>query len=211
MLAALQNLIVKLGKFFLGIFAKTPIQPAPTPTPIPTPTPTPTPKPIPPLPPPPPPPVPVAPQSVWWQGGFAVTQAYGCTDYAAEGASPRHPECPYWHDGIDFALPMRTPLYAGRDLFVVTVGIDEFGTRDPYALILWTGNHDIWMLHLDESHLTHGQFVKTGQLLGYSGTRGNSTGPHLHFQINPHGGVYRNSVDPHPWLLAFGTPGAASD
>jgi murein DD-endopeptidase MepM/ murein hydrolase activator NlpD len=209
---ALLQLLQALGKLFLGIFSKPGTQPLPEPAPVPPPPaplpPPPTPLPPPPVP-PPPPPLPAAPQSGWWRGTWAKSQDYGCTDFTAEPHNPNHPECAHWHAGIDYAMPIGTPLYANYDCTVVTVGIEEYGFWDPFALILRTGHHDIWMLHLDSSPLHAGQFVKDGALLGYTGTRGNSTGPHLHFQVNPAGGNYDSNVDPHPWLIPYGYPGRA--
>ena len=151
-------------------------------------------------------------QSVWWHGIWIPSQNYGPTDFVGEPFNPHHPQYPHWHDGIDFPMPLGTPIFAGRDCFVVSVGLNEFGIEDPYALILWTGVHDIWLLHLnDQQGWRHGQLVKTGTLLGHTGTRGNSTGPHLHFEVTPHGGNFQTSVDPHPWLLPFGSPGAAAN
>lgn len=213
MLDSLRLFLSDVAKFFLGIFVKKTVevqQPPPLPaSPPPTPTPTPTPTPMPtPTPKPPPAVQPV--QSAWWNGRYPVTQDWGQTDFVGEPFNPHHPQYPHWHDGIDFGMPVGTPIYAGRDGYIVSVGMNEFGVYDPYALIFWTGNHDIWLLHLnDQNNHKHGDFVKTGTLLGHSGTRGNSTGPHLHFQVNPHGGNYQSSVDPHPYLLPFDAPNAA--
>jgi murein DD-endopeptidase MepM/ murein hydrolase activator NlpD len=43
--------------------------------------------------------------------------------------------------------------------------------------------------------------VKAGDVIAYSGDTGNSTGPHLHFEVHPNGGA---AIDPLPWLLAHG-------
>src|SRR5258708_8905757 len=141
MLELLQEFLIAVGKFFFPFIGKSHVEPIPTPTPTPQPEPVPTPIPVPtptptPAPTPAPTPTPspvVAPQSVWWRGAYELTQGYGPTTFAGEPHNPNHPQYAHWHDGMDFGLPLRTPLYAGRDLFVVTVGIDEFGVRDPYA------------------------------------------------------------------------------
>src|SRR5712664_3369275 len=107
----LQEFLIRLGKYLLGIFTRSDVAPEPpAPPPVPPP-------PAPPLPPPAPPPTPFT-QSQWWHGGYALTQDYGCTDFSWEQRNPLHPECPNWHTGKDYGLPMRTPIYAGYEIYV---------------------------------------------------------------------------------------------
>src|SRR6267142_1386004 len=121
MLQALRQFLSGVAKFFTGIFLKQAVTPLPSPPPAPIYVPPPPPLPTPtltpsPLPPPPPVPSPFT-QSAWWHGRYALTQAYGCSDFAGEGHNPLHPECPYFHEGEDYGLPMRTPIYAGYDVY----------------------------------------------------------------------------------------------
>ncbi|MDR2937324.1 MAG: M23 family metallopeptidase [Prevotellaceae bacterium] len=89
---------------------------------------------------------------------------------------------PRFHDGIDFAGPMGTPIYATGDGVVTTasynlhgygnlVFVDHgFGYRTRYA-------------HLSEIKVQRGQKVKRGQPVGLMGNTGKSTGPHLHYEV----------------------------
>jgi murein DD-endopeptidase MepM/ murein hydrolase activator NlpD len=57
-----------------------------------------------------------------------------------------------------------------------------------------------WYCHLSAYKVRSGS-VKAGDVIAYSGDTGNSTGPHLHFEVHPNGGA---AIDPLPWLLAHG-------
>lgn len=138
-------------------------------------------------------------QSPWWSGDYPVTQDYGCTSFQGEGSSPLHPECPYWHDGIDIGMPCGTVIICQVNGRVRYQGWYGGG---PYSLIINAGNWDIWLGHLEASYVSVGQNVYPGLALGLSGTLGFSTGCHLHFQVNHAGGTYHDSVNPLPFLVA---------
>lgn len=87
---------------------------------------------------------------------------------------------PSTHNGTDYATPLGTPLYA------VTDGIISFaGYKNSYGNIveLEAGDYHIKYAHMSEIIVRAGQAVKRGQLVGYSGKSGYSTGPHLHFEV----------------------------
>lgn len=167
----------------------------------------------------PPPPVPVQPpkplpkpkpvQSKWWRGTFNRTQGYGCTSLAMEGHNPNHPECAFFHEGEDFALPCGTPIYAGCDVHVLAVDPAGYGRYQDVkgvwhgenaALHLGAVTHDIWLYHMARYAVKAGDHVRAGSILGWSGTRGFSTGCHIHFEVRPVGGGYRHSVNPASFL-----------
>ena len=207
MLSLLSRLFEALGKFFFPVVAKSPNQPAP---------PLPVPPPVPPIPPPVPPPIPPpiaptghGPQSPWWDGTYAITQGYGCTHLPFELHNPHHPECDFWHDGVDFALPCGTPIYAGGEYQIASVDdpseVTDFGVAALGMIQLLpdgdrTG-YGVWLLHMNDYVVSEGQRVHRGDLLGHSGTRGNSTGCHLHFGAYPYGGHYFDSINPQPWIV----------
>lgn len=145
-------------------------------------------------------------RSGWWDGDYPITQGYGCTDFTGEPTSPRHPECNYWHSGIDIGLPCGRFVIAAMSGTVVQVGVYGGG---PYALIADVGGWWLWLLHLQANWVGQGERFGPGQILGEVGTLGFSTGCHLHFQVTPAGGGYFDDVDPGAWLFGGAAPGCA--
>lgn len=139
----------------------------------------------------------VGPQSLWWKGRYPITQPWGCTSFATEGHNPNHPECAYFHEGIDFGLPCGTPLYAPIPLHVASIDKPGWGGA---SLELGDYDQTIWLMHMHDYAVKVGDHVHPGQLLGHSGTRGNSTGCHLHFMVIPAGKGYRQSINPAKFL-----------
>ncbi|MEU6258673.1 peptidoglycan DD-metalloendopeptidase family protein [Streptomyces sp. NPDC047043] len=107
------------------------------------------------------------------------------------------------HTGQDFAVPIGTPVRAvgaGRVVSVACGG--PFGI----AIVIQHANgYCTQYAHLAAVTVDQGEQVRTGQWIGQSGTTGNSTGPHLHFEVRvtPEAG---SAVDPVPWLAARGVP-----
>ena len=58
--------------------------------------------------------------------------------------------------------------------------------------------------HVNQFFVTPGQVVVAGQQIAEVGNRGQSTGPHLHFEVHPGGAMYGGQVDPVPWMRARG-------
>lgn len=110
------------------------------------------------------------------------------------------------HNGIDFALPIRTPVLAVDDGQVLKLEYDKAG----YGIYVKVGHS--WgatlYAHLSEHHVWLGAPVKAGQVLGLSGSTGVSSGPHLHFGLSPfsaeRGNGYNGYVDPTGYLVRPG-------
>ncbi|MEU9166983.1 M23 family metallopeptidase [Streptomyces sp. NPDC048420] len=107
------------------------------------------------------------------------------------------------HTGQDFAVPIGTPVQAvgaGRVVRVSCGG--PFGIE---IVIEHPGDYYTQYAHLAAVGVDQGESVVPGQVIGQSGTSGNSTGPHLHFEVRvtPELG---SAVDPVPWLAARGVP-----
>ncbi|WP_052440975.1 M23 family metallopeptidase [Streptacidiphilus anmyonensis] len=101
------------------------------------------------------------------------------------------------HTGIDFPVPVGTPVHAVTGGTVTT----EWNPFYGYMVKLTAPDGTVtWYCHLSSYRVRSGQ-VKVGDIIAYSGDTGNSTGPHLHFEVHPDGGP---AVDPLPWLLARG-------
>lgn len=107
------------------------------------------------------------------------------------------------HTGTDFRAPTGTPIYAACDGVVERSGYDkprsDGGTGAGNHIRL---NHGDFVTtryyHLSERKVWTGQRVKAGQLIGLAGSTGDSTGPHLHFEVR----VHNTPVDPVPWLAS---------
>jgi murein DD-endopeptidase MepM/ murein hydrolase activator NlpD len=101
------------------------------------------------------------------------------------------------HTGIDFPVSEGTPVMAATDGTVTTKYDVAFGNM---AVVTSPDGTETWYCHLSSTKVRSGQ-VKAGDTIGYSGTSGNSTGPHLHFEVHPGGG---DAIDPLPWLRGKG-------
>ncbi|HHG85374.1 MAG TPA: M23 family metallopeptidase, partial [Bacteroidetes bacterium] len=98
-----------------------------------------------------------------------------------------------FHDGLDFACQTGTPIYATGDGRIDAVGF----TGNGYGLnvnIDHLNGYRTKFAHMSEARVTDGQSIKRGQLIGYSGNTGMSTGPHLHYEIM-HNGVKIDPID----------------
>jgi murein DD-endopeptidase MepM/ murein hydrolase activator NlpD len=118
--------------------------------------------------------------------------------------------CSRWgtfHWGIDLAAPMHTPEYAAGDGVVLRAGAASgFGL----AVYILHENGDVSVYgHMDKILVKPGQYVEAGETIALLGNRGQSTGPHLHFEVHQ-GGENGRRINPVPWLAARGVrvPGA---
>lgn len=102
------------------------------------------------------------------------------------------------HTGQDFAAPTGTPVRAAGDGKIVFAGWD--GAYGNKIAIEHADGTLTWYCHLSAFIRTSGH-VQAGDVIGRVGATGNTTGPHLHFEVRPGGGA---PVDPIPWLLRHG-------
>ncbi|MFC5723883.1 peptidoglycan DD-metalloendopeptidase family protein [Streptomyces gamaensis] len=96
------------------------------------------------------------------------------------------------HTGIDFPVGYGTPVMAATDGTVRTQYNVAYGNM---AIVTSPDGTETWYCHLSSTRVRSGK-VKAGDVIAYSGNSGNSTGPHLHFEVRPGG----SAVDPLPWL-----------
>ena len=103
-----------------------------------------------------------------------------------------HPTTGQWkfHNGVDLANNQGTPIYAARSgkVTVATYG----GTYGYYVTINHGDGFSSLYAHMTHYTVSKGQTVKKGDIIGYMGSTGRSTGPHLHFSIFLNG----SSVNP---------------
>lgn len=95
-----------------------------------------------------------------------------------------HPISGQWkmHYGIDMAAPQGTPIYATRTGVVTIASYQEGGAGYYVKLNHGDGYTSIYM-HMTHYIVSEGEYVTAGQIIGYVGSTGGSTGPHLHFGI----------------------------
>lgn len=96
------------------------------------------------------------------------------------------------HNGIDMACAQGTPIYATRAGTVTTASYQAGGAGNYVSINHLDGFSSIYM-HMTNYVVSAGQTVSQGQLIGYVGSTGLSTGPHLHFGIS-YAGTYVNPL-----------------
>jgi murein DD-endopeptidase MepM/ murein hydrolase activator NlpD len=94
------------------------------------------------------------------------------------------------HSGLDFTAPQGTPIYATGDGVVTTAG-NSTGTGN-HVIINHGYGYETEYMHMVRIKARAGQRVKRGEVIGWVGNTGASTGPHLHYEVHING----NAVDP---------------
>ena len=129
-------------------------------------------------------------------GHGCISQGFGCNSYWFEQYEPG---CPYphrIHTGIDIAAPWGSPIIAA-DTGIIYFYPGYYGYGN-YIIIIHGHGYSTLYGHLASfaRGLHSGQIIARGSLIGLEGSTGNSTGPHLHFEIR----VSNNWRDPCIWL-----------
>jgi murein DD-endopeptidase MepM/ murein hydrolase activator NlpD len=102
------------------------------------------------------------------------------------------------HTGLDFPEPLGTPIHAGGVGVVSFAGYNTGGYGNLVVISHRLG-FESWYAHQSRIAVSVGQSVVGGQTIGYVGSTGHSTGPHLHFEVRHFG----TPVDPTPYLLGY--------
>lgn len=120
----------------------------------------------------------------------AITSGYGMR---------RHPILGYrrMHEGLDFRAAHGTPIYAVSDGRVTFAGRN--GGHGNYVRLAHAGGLGTGYSHMSRIAVSNGQQVRRGQVIGYVGSTGLSTGPHLHYEM------YRNGRPIDPSTVRFVT------
>ncbi|MEQ1498744.1 MAG: M23 family metallopeptidase [Novosphingobium sp.] len=128
--------------------------------------------------------------------GAALTSGYGMRFHPVIGGRRQH-------KGIDLAMPTGTPVYATADGVISRA--DWFSSYGLFISVEHGGNIQTRYGHLSRLNVAAGQTVRKGDLIGYVGSTGRSTGPHLHYEVRIAGAA----VNPVPYLQGGAQQAAA--
>ncbi len=106
-----------------------------------------------------------------------VTQEYGNTDFAKTAYKTK------FHNGMDFRASIGTPVMAAESGTIFAVGDNGRVQYGKFIVIKHDNNLATLYAHLSRQIVREGETVERGQVIGYSGNTGYSTGPHLHFGV----------------------------
>jgi len=129
---------------------------------------------------------------IWPEPQSQISQGFGPSTFWFE---PAYGQYPHFHTGIDLVEPFGSPVYAADDGVVALVGSSSSGYGN-YVVIAHSGGLDTLYGHLSTALVKVGQAVTQGQTIGLEGSSGNSTGPHVHFELR----INQRPVDPTPYL-----------
>jgi murein DD-endopeptidase MepM/ murein hydrolase activator NlpD len=122
--------------------------------------------------------------------GYTLSQDYGPVAFAAE---PPLFGFPHFHSGWDLVCPVGTPVVS------VTAGqawVEASAVGYGNSVVVSWGDLHVRYAHLAEVLVASGDAVVPGQELGREGSTGNSTGPHLHFEVDRGCALPRCSINP---------------
>ena len=120
--------------------------------------------------------------------GAALTSGFGMRTHPVLGGRRQH-------QGIDLAAPSGTPVYATADGIVSRA--DWYSSYGLYISVNHGASMETRYAHLSRLAVAAGDNVKKGDLIGYVGSTGRSTGPHLHYEVRVDG----LAVNPSPYMV----------
>ena len=121
--------------------------------------------------------------------GAVLTSNYGMRTHPVLGGTRKH-------HGIDLAAPTGTPVYATADGVVSKA--DWFSSYGLYISLEHGASLQTRYAHLSRLAVAAGDTVRKGDLIGYVGSTGRSTGPHLHYEVRVDG----VAVNPIPYMMS---------
>lgn len=152
----------------------------------------------------------------WPVENVIITQLFGGTEFAKQNASVYGGRA--YHPGVDFGVPRGTKIFAPLSGTVRATGDTDL-VPGCYSWGKWTlidhvNGLSTLYAHQSVQSVVAGQQVKTGDVIGYSGNTGYSTGPHLHFTVYAKAGVSVRKFNEIKAVTSCGaatTPVAATD
>ena len=128
--------------------------------------------------------------------GASLTSGYGMRIHPVLGGRRAH-------KGVDLAQPVGTPVYATADGVISKA--EWFSSYGLFISVEHGGNIQTRFGHLSRLNVAAGQQVHKGDLIGYVGSTGRSTGPHLHYEVRING----LAVNPVPYMQGNSQPALA--
>ena len=122
-----------------------------------------------------------------WPMSGVISQDFGCTGVVFE---PRYGNCAHYHNGIDLVAPYGTPVRSSGDGRVVYVGWNYADGANPAWIVIIAHSTSLvtWYAHMQPTYpVRAGDTVSKGQIIGYEGSTGHSTGAHLHWMVEFNG------------------------
>jgi murein DD-endopeptidase MepM/ murein hydrolase activator NlpD len=119
--------------------------------------------------------------------GFRLTSSFGNREHPVLGGV-------HMHEGLDLAVASGTPVRAPADGVVEKAS--WFSSYGNFIEIAHGGNMETRYGHLSGYNVVEGQQVHKGDVIGYVGSTGRSTGPHLHYEVR----IAGEAVDPTPYM-----------
>ena len=126
----------------------------------------------------------------WPEAAPHITQEFGPTSFVLEPSyTYQGTYYPHFHTGLDMASGCNAPIVAAATGVVARSGQPSWPFDSAYGVIIDNGNGVMtWYWHMQPRVIVSpGQAVSAGQVIGYEGSTGNSTGCHLHFAVNVYG------------------------
>jgi murein DD-endopeptidase MepM/ murein hydrolase activator NlpD len=120
--------------------------------------------------------------------GASLTSGYGMRTHPVLGGRRKH-------TGIDLAAPTGTPVYAAADGIISRA--EWYSSYGLYISVEHGASMQTRYAHLSRLAVAAGDSVKKGDLIGYVGSTGRSTGPHLHYEVRVEG----LAVNPIPYMV----------
>jgi murein DD-endopeptidase MepM/ murein hydrolase activator NlpD len=121
--------------------------------------------------------------SLAWPMSGWISQEFGCTGFSW---NPPLGSCSHFHRGIDIVNSSGTPIRAAAPGIVVFVGYSPFGDGAWIVIVAHSSHLVTWYVHMrpiKPDGIYQGAVVTQGQVIGYEGSTGWSTGPHLHWAV----------------------------
>jgi murein DD-endopeptidase MepM/ murein hydrolase activator NlpD len=120
-----------------------------------------------------------------WPLQGPITQYFGCSDYSAEPAPPPGYHCPpsrpYFHTGLDIGAAYGSEITAADSGIAYTYS--SYYGYGQHVIIVHANGYATLYGHMSGFAVSNGVNVGKGQRIGFEGSTGNSSGPHLHFEV----------------------------